>query len=137
MKIKLLFAIILAIFLGNLRADEPSFNMKLTRKPVLKAQGNHVVPMKRLPLEQPADRAVKVVVQGINIDENAALNGGAIVAPPDPIGAAGPTQLLLVVNIAIEWSNKATGVQEHSESLTTFFASVSPISVFDPKVVFD
>lgn len=82
--------------------------------------------------------------EGINFDEDAA-NGEFYHIPPDPIGAAGPSHLVSVVNTSIEWHTKA-GVQEVSKRLgknsTThsgsFFESLTPTTgTFDPKVIYD
>ena len=82
--------------------------------------------------------------EGINFDENA-VNGDYYNIPPDPIGAAGPSHLVSVVNTSIEWFTKA-GVTEVSKrlgkDLTTavgsFFESLTPTTgTFDPKVIYD
>jgi hypothetical protein len=83
-------------------------------------------------------------IEGINFNEDAS-NGGFYHIPPDPIGAAGPSHLVSVVNTSIEWHTKA-GVQEVSMRLgknsTThigsFFESLTPTTgTFDPKVIYD
>jgi hypothetical protein len=80
--------------------------------------------------------AVLQTIEGINFDENAS-NTGFYQIPPDPIGAAGPNHVVSVVNSSIEWHTKA-GVQQNSQSLQSFFASVSPATLtFDPKVIYD
>jgi len=81
---------------------------------------------------------------GITFDEDAA-NSEYYHIPPDPIGAAGPSHLVSVVNTSIEWFTKA-GTQENSQRLgknkTTnggsFFESLTPTTAaFDPKVIYD
>lgn len=75
-------------------------------------------------------------IEGINFEENAALNGSYFI-PPDPIGAAGPSHVLSVTNCSIEWFTKA-GVTEKSEALSSFFSSLTPLTAtFDPKVIYD
>jgi len=75
-------------------------------------------------------------IEGINFNEDAA-NTGYYQIPPDPIGAAGPDHLVSVVNSTIEWFTKA-GVTENSQSLQSFFDSLSPTTLtFDPKVIYD
>jgi len=75
--------------------------------------------------------------EGINFMEDAANNGGSYHIPPDPIGAAGPNHVVSVVNTSIEWYDK-TGVQQNSQSLSSFFSSLSPLTqTFDPKVIYD
>ncbi len=65
-------------------------------------------------------------------------NSGYYHIPPDPIGAAGPTQVVSLVNTTIEWYTK-TGVKQHAQGLASFFAALSPAAakIFDPKVVYD
>jgi hypothetical protein len=79
---------------------------------------------------------VITTIEGINFDEDAA-NSGFYHIPPDPIGAAGSSHLVSVVNTSIEWFTKAGG-NEHSESLANFFSSQTPLTgTFDPKVIYD
>ena len=90
------------------------------------------------PMEAPAPFApgLGTTVEGINFDEDD-VNNGFFHIPPDPIGAAGPDHLVSVVNTSIEWHTKA-GVQQNSQSLASFFASLSPLTgTFDPKVIYD
>lgn len=58
--------------------------------------------------------------------------------PPDPVLAAGPSNLVLVTNGSVTIRDK-TGALVASTSLATFFSSVraSGENAFDPKVVFD
>ncbi len=81
---------------------------------------------------------------GITFDENAS-NSGFYSIPPDPIGAAGPSHLVSVVNTSIEWFTK-TGTQQNSQRLGknssthvgSFFESLTPVEgTFDPKVIYD
>ncbi len=73
---------------------------------------------------------------GITFDEDAS-NSGFYHIPPDPIGAAGPSHLVSVVNTSIEWFTKA-GVLQNSQSLASFFSSLTPVTgTFDPKVIYD
>jgi hypothetical protein len=75
--------------------------------------------------------------EGINFMEDGANNGGSYHIPPDPIGAAGPNHVVSVVNTSIEWHTKAD-VQQNSQSLASFFSSLSPLTqTFDPKVIYD
>lgn len=75
-------------------------------------------------------------IEGINFDEDAALNGFYHI-PPDPIGVIGPNHLVAVNNTSIEWFTKA-GINQNSQTLQSFFASVSPLTAtFDPKVIYD
>jgi len=76
-------------------------------------------------------------IEGINFDQNASNNSGSYSIPPDPHGAAGPSHLVSVVNTSIEWFTKV-GVQQNSQSLASFFASLTPLTgTFDPKVIYD
>jgi Secretion system C-terminal sorting domain len=89
-----------------------------------------------LQLNKTNDNNSITTVEGINFDEDA-LNGGFYHIPPDPSGAAGPGHLVSVVNTSIEWFTKA-GASQHSESLASFFSSLSPLTgTFDPKVIYD
>jgi len=92
----------------------------------------------------PYSPAAITTIEGINFDENN-TNAGFYSIPPDPIGAAGPSHLVSIVNTSIEWHTKA-GVQEVSKRLgknsTTivgsFFESLTPTTgTFDPKVIYD
>ena len=75
--------------------------------------------------------------EGINFMEDGTNNGGSLHIPPDPIGAAGPNHVVSVVNTSIEWYTKA-GVRQNSQSLSSFFSSLSPLTqTFDPKVIYD
>jgi hypothetical protein len=83
-------------------------------------------------------------IEGINFDENESISGFYSI-PPDPIGAAGPSHLVSVVNTSIEWFTK-TGTKQNSQRLgknsTThmgsFFESLTPATgTFDPKVIYD
>ncbi len=57
--------------------------------------------------------------------------------PPDPIGAAGPSHVVNIVNCSIEWYTKA-GIQQNSQSNRSFFTSLGPTTdTFDPKVIYD
>ena len=92
-----------------------------------------------VPLEAPLPFAPGLgkTIEGINFNEDAANNSGTAHIPPDPMGAAGLDHLVSVVNTSIEWHTKA-GVQQHSESLKSFFAPLSPLTnTFDPKVIYD
>ena len=53
------------------------------------------------------------------------------------MGAVGLAHLVSVVNKSIEWHTKA-GVQQNSQSLTSFFLALSTSGLpFDPKVIYD
>lgn len=59
--------------------------------------------------------------------------------PPDPMGAAGHSRIVAVVNVMIETRTKS-GKFKWREGLRDFFAPLSPpvdIFPFDPKVVYD
>ena len=74
---------------------------------------------------------------GLNFNQEASKSG-YYHTPPDPIGAAGPTQVVSVVNTTIQWYTKS-GVQQHSQGLASFFSALSPQAarIFDPKVIYD
>jgi hypothetical protein len=76
-------------------------------------------------------------IEGITYDENATNNFGTAFIPPDPMGAAGPTQVVSVVNASIEFHSK-DGTQNESRSLGNFFLPLAPIGrPFDTKVIYD
>ncbi|MBI4536162.1 MAG: T9SS type A sorting domain-containing protein [Ignavibacteriae bacterium] len=88
--------------------------------------------------------------ESIDFDRDAEnhLSGGArsFHIPPDPIGAAGPSHVVCVVNTSIEIYNK-TGTLISSKRLGTnaggsivgsFFQPLTPVNnTFDPKVIYD
>jgi hypothetical protein len=75
--------------------------------------------------------------EGINFMQDGINNNGLYNIPPDPIGASGLIHVVSVVNTSIEWYTK-TGFQQNSESLSSFFSSLSPLTeTFDPKVIYD
>lgn len=72
----------------------------------------------------------------INFEANHTITGFYLI-PPDPIGAVGPSQVVNVVNTSIEWYTK-TGTNQNSQSLSSFFSSLSPLThTYDPKVIYD
>ena len=96
------------------------------------------------PLEKMESVSAITTYEGINFDQNAALNGTYFI-PPDPIGAVGPSHLISVVNCSIEWFTKA-GVKQNSQRLGrnsggitgSFFETLGPLTyTFDPKVIYD
>lgn len=58
------------------------------------------------------------------------------VFPPDPHGAAGPTQVVNVVNSSIAIFDKL-GTLQTSGTLFSFFDPISSTSTFDPRVIYD
>ena len=74
---------------------------------------------------------------GMNFDDNRDENGGFAFIPPDPIGAAGHSRIIAVVNTMIESRNKA-GQLKWRTSLQNFFADAGATTfTFDPKIVYD
>jgi hypothetical protein len=64
-------------------------------------------------------------------------DAGGVVEPPDTIAAAGPTDIVEIVNSNIAYYDKATGNRISTESLSTFFAPVDTIqSLFSDVYVF-
>lgn len=77
------------------------------------------------------------VFEGFGFDDNATENSGFRFIPPDPIGAAGHSRVIAVVNTMIESRNKG-GALKWRTSLANFFAPVVPTTfTFDPKIVYD
>lgn len=121
-----------------LEATLPSYQPPLAAD-LVPAQANDVTP---LPL--PLAPGLDATIDAVNFITDA-TNSGYYHIPPDPNGAAGPTQVVNLVNTSIQWYTKA-GVQEHNQRLGknsstavgSFFASLSPINgTFDPKVIYD
>jgi hypothetical protein len=80
---------------------------------------------------------VKKVFEGFRFDDNAGENDGFRFIPPDPIGAAGNSRLIAVVNSMIESRNKG-GALKWRTGLADFFAPLAPGDYpFDPKIVYD
>jgi len=116
----------------TLRADPPESSVPL---PALGEQPQPPAPDAPIPLA-PLD-LLDGTIEGINIDEDGTNNSlwiGSI--PPDPIGAAGRADLVSVVNTSIEVHSK-TGTQRASQSLASLFSPLTPLSLFDPKVIYD
>jgi len=83
------------------------------------------------------DGALDLNFEGQGFDDNPILNGGFLFIPPDPMGAAGPSRLVAVVNTMIECRTKGGHLKWRS-SLANFFAPLSPTTfTFDPKMVYD
>jgi hypothetical protein len=66
----------------------------------------------------------------------------SVLVPPDPIGAAGPDQLIAVTNVQIERVSKTGAILEGPVRLQNFFADApapgtAGTSTFDPKIVYD
>jgi hypothetical protein len=75
--------------------------------------------------------------EGFGFDDNATENGGFLFIPPDPIGAAGKSRVIAVVNTMIEAHTKG-GKLKWRDSLAGFFAPLDPQTfTFDPKIVYD
>ena len=75
--------------------------------------------------------------EGFGFDDNATENGGFRFIPPDPIGAAGKSRVIAVVNTMIESRTKG-GTLKWRDSLNGFFAPLAPTTfTFDPKIVYD
>ncbi len=80
---------------------------------------------------------VKKAFLGMNFDDNRDENDGFAFIPPDPIGAAGHSRVIAVVNTMIESRNKG-GALKWRTSLQNFFSDAGPTTfTFDPKIVYD
>ena len=74
---------------------------------------------------------------GMNFDDNRDENDGFAFIPPDPIGAAGHSRVIAVVNTMIESRNKG-GALKWRTSLQNFFSDAGATTfTFDPKIVYD
>jgi hypothetical protein len=82
--------------------------------------------------------------KSMQFDDNAVENirstgAGVRFIPPDPIGAAGHSRVVAVVNSMIEARTKS-GQLKWREGLRDFFAPLSPptdVFPFDPKIIYD
>jgi hypothetical protein len=79
---------------------------------------------------------VDKTIGGMGYDDNGVENNTRFI-PPDPIGAAGHSRIVSVVNSMIESRTKG-GDFKWREGLRDFFAPLAPTSrPFDPKIVYD
>jgi hypothetical protein len=80
--------------------------------------------------------AVHLISSFVGLDTNAQ---GGLVEPPDTIAAAGPNQVVEVINSNLAFYNKSTGAQLFTEDLGTFFQSVdmTPSLLSDVYVAYD
>ncbi|QXD14484.1 hypothetical protein GQ464_013730 [Rhodocaloribacter litoris] len=87
----------------------------------------------------PGARAAAAVIsfETQDYDDNITTTGGSAFIPPDPHGAAGPADVVVVNNASIASYDKTTGSVSGValQSLKTFFGSAT--FTFDPKVVYD
>ena len=130
-------------------AHEPIPNTDL-QLPVWKA-GLAVTPGPARPLHSPLapqagmpDSPTPANAQSLGIRFTGATLGDASGFPPDPMGAAGPRQFLVVINGRVRTFNKFTGIRDGVLDTTTdsFFDSVMtpPVSnnfTSDPRVRYD
>ncbi len=94
--------------------------------------------------QQPEAPGLETRIEAINFNTDAALTG-VYQIPPDPIGAAGPSHVLSVVNSSIQWFTKG-GARQNSQRLGSngsthvgsFFAPLAPVNrLFVPKAIYD
>lgn len=75
--------------------------------------------------------------QGLSYADNANLNNGNTLVPPDPICAASKTTLVAAANSILEIRNKQGGLL-YKDALDQFFVNLGPSGLlYDPKVVYD
>ena len=117
---------------------------------MLRNRGMQATPKKFSPsaLTPPARVAAGPALSGsfdaVDFDADGTYSGYYHI-PPDPIGAAGASHLVCVVNTSIQWYTKAgvlVGGKRLGKNATTvvgsFFESLSPLTgSFDPKVIYD
>jgi hypothetical protein len=82
------------------------------------------------------DRTVPSVTLGVNYAGINSNNSSCGCEPPDTIAAAGPTNVIELVNLAMQINTKA-GALVSTTPLATFFSSLSPASQSDPFVMYD
>ncbi len=84
----------------------------------------------------PASPMVRASWTGLGAADNAYLAGAATVAPPDVQVAAGPADVVEMVNLAVSiWTKQHVFVR--NESLMTFFGLAGNEFISDPKVQYD
>jgi len=98
---------------------------------------------KNLSLMKLNSLVVDKTFEGFGFDDNPIENinpstgAGVRFIPPDPIGAAGHSRVIAVVNSMIESRNKG-GELKWRDGLRDFYASLSPGAFpFDPKIIYD
>jgi hypothetical protein len=94
-------------------------------------------PRKARPAVEPLeDRLVPSISVGTNFNGLNINDSTYRVEPPDPIVAAGPNQVVELVNTAIRISDKS-GKTLFTQDLSDFFAPLHPEALGDPMVMFD
>lgn len=111
--------------------------------PLETAAGAPVVDAASSP-QDPDAPGLEARIEALNFDADAALTG-VYQIPPDPIGAAGPSHILSVVNSSIQWFTKSATLQysqrlgsNGSTHLGSFFEPLVPVNrLYDPKAIYD
>ncbi len=89
------------------------------------------------PAVAPAAPSLSTSFASTDFDDNATNTGGYVFIPPDSSAAAGPNDVLNVVNVTLRVHDK-TGTLLADTALDDFFSALSPDTfTFDPKVIFD
>jgi hypothetical protein len=90
-------------------------------------------------LETLEDRTLLSVTLHSNFKGLDTNDAGGVIEPPDPIAAAGPADVVELVNSNIAFYNKTNGKQLSSEGLDAFFAPVDSVDSFfsDVSVTYD
>ncbi len=90
----------------------------------------------QLPPPIPGAPALTSSFGSTDFDTNVTHTGFGFI-PPDPMGAAGPSHLVNVVNVTVRFHQK-NGTLDFDSSLANFFSVLSPANfTFDPKVIYD
>lgn len=99
----------------------------------------HAIP--RVPRVSATPPLLAPAIECNTFDISASLTGGALFIPPDPHCAVGPTHVVTISNVVVQWRPKvgAADTPEYENSLTGFFGPgvLADDFGFDPKVIFD
>jgi hypothetical protein len=87
-------------------------------------------------LPVPLATSAETSFDSIDFDLNAAETGSYYI-PPDSHSAVGPSHVVNVANVTIQYHDK-TGTVTGTEALPDFFLGVTPLTdTFDPRVIYD
>jgi hypothetical protein len=122
----------------QLSAEENSPSVPLEGGPLQSLPGRHASELSKASPTSPAlEGALDLNFEGFRFIDNAAQNNGYIFIPPDPMGAAGMSRLVAVVNAMLECRTKG-GYLKWRSGLASFYSDLAPkTNTFDPKIVYD
>jgi hypothetical protein len=118
-------------------APEPSIGPdSILERAALRLSRRRAAPRVEASAAAPLSVDVDKRFEGFGFDDNPVEAGGFYFIPPDPIGAAGHSRVIAVVNAMIEARTKG-GHLRWRQGLEDFFAPLSASFPFDPKIVYD